>query len=573
MHALPSKLTRLLFVFILLAGNACVPATDRLEQAAETEAHSTPNFLLVHVDDLDFDELGIYWDHEDSALRTLPSYTRAETLGLAHQGKRGQSLGYAKVGPMVTPNIDRLAEEGMIFSRYYVTSPICTPSRFSLMTGRYASRSRVLRQNTPMGEPPLIAFNTPLDQELTLPKLLKSIGYSTGHVGKWHNFGSLNSNRGNGRIGEFTRADPNDPETAARLREGFARREQELRENHGFDFVGALYPGNVEDIGAPRSLYEDAPHNMEWIIAAARDFLAQHHQQPFMLHVATTAPHGWMGRIGDDEDRLLTPAGVLDSPPAAGMPSRRNVYERNRKNRSGRPMAIWLDDAVGALLEDLDKYGVRDNTVVIFTSDHGNRGKESVYEAARSPMFIRWPAVIKPGQISQALVSNIDLVPTILDLAERDASDEFDGISLSPILRGQKSDLRKSLMLELSLSRAVVTKDWKYLVHRPPRVIAERIEAEASLDPEQRTYGWDGNWRRDSSGNWRTPRQIKYRNHIFFPAYFDNDQLYNLAVDNMEQVNLYTKDKFAAKREELQKKLSQLLRDTDQPQEWFFPSD
>ncbi|MEM6302724.1 MAG: sulfatase-like hydrolase/transferase [Pseudomonadota bacterium] len=553
----------------MFAGVALTPATGAPER--ETDQDTKPNFLLIQVDDLDFDELGIYWDHDDAELRTLPTFTRAERLGLAHQGKRGQSLGYSKVGPMVTPNIDRLAEEGVIFSRYYVTSPICTPSRFSLMTGRYASRSQTLRLNTPEGEPPLIAFNTPLDRELTLPERLQPLGYVTGHVGKWHNFGSQNSNRGNGHVGNFARLDPQDPVIAEQLKAGIAAREEELRANHNFDFVGALYPGNVDDIGIPKRLFEASPHNMEWIVAAARTFLARHNQQPFMLHVATTAPHGWMNRIGNDEDKVLTPAGILDSPPAAGMPSRESVYERNRKNRSGRAMAIWLDDAVGALLDDLDRYGIQDNTIVIFTSDHGNRGKESVYEAARSPLLIRWPTVIERGRISRALVSNIDLAPTILELAGGRLRNEFDGVSLSPILRERESEVRDSLMLEVSLSRAVVTKDWKYLVHRPPREIAARIEAEASLDPEDRIYGWDGNWRRDSSGNWRTPRQIKYRNHLFFPAYFEKDQLYDLAKDNMEQVNLYTNEEFAAKGKELEKKLSELLRQTDQPLDWFFP--
>lgn len=531
-----------------------------------------PNFLVIHVDDVDFDELGVYWEHEDPRVRELPSFTRAERLDLPHLGARGQTLGYEEVGAMSTPNIDSLAEEGMLFTRYYVTSPVCTPSRFSMMTGRYASRSQALRDETPSGEPPLIAFNTPLEGEKTLPMLLRERGYTTGLAGKWHNFGGEDSLRGNGRLGNYTEADPEDPAIKQALLESYQRRVDELRSGAGFDWVDALYPGNVEEIGIPRSLYREARHNVEWINAAARDFLETNADRPFLLYLAHTAPHGWMGSIGQEEHRRLTPKGVLDAAPEVAMPSRADVYRRVREAGHGRPMAVSLDDSVGELLEVLRELGIDDRTVIIFTSDHGNRGKESVYEAARSPLLVRWPGHIVPGSVSHALVSNIDVAPTILALAGAAPAVDMDGLDMSPAWRDDKERIRDALMLEMSVSRAVVTEDWKYIAHRPPQEIARRMAAESELPAEERLHGWDGNWQRTASGEWRQSQRISYRNHMFFPAYFDLDQLYDLQSDNMEQVNLASSGEHAEKLSQLQQLLADFLDETDQPVDWYFPS-
>ncbi len=531
-----------------------------------------PNFLIIHVDDLDFDELGVYWNHPDPKFGGLPSYTRAERLDLAQTGRRGQTLGYSGVGPMSTPNIDSIAQEGMLFSHYYVTSPVCTPSRFSLLTGKYASRSRALQAVTPEGEVPLIAFNTPLEGEQTFPQLLQQQGYMTGLAGKWHNFGSKGSYRGNGRLGDFRDADPGNAEVAAALEQRYQMRVSELLAQAGFDFVGALYPGNVEELGIPRSLYGDARHNVEWVTAAARRFLERHATEPFMLYVAHTVPHGWMGDIGQDDQRVLTPKGILGEAPKAGMPSRSDVYSRVRRAGNGRPMATWLDDSVGELLRILERLGIDDNTVVIFTSDHGNRGKESVYEAARVPLLVRWPGHVQPGSVSHALLSNIDIAPTLLSLAGARVSTNFDGLDMAPIWTRQTSSIRDALMLEMSVSRAVVTRDWKYIANRPPPEIARRMAQESSLPREERRYGWDGNWQRNQAGEWRESNRISYRNQMFFPAYFDLDQLYDLHSDNMELVNLAAEPAHAAQLASMQQELAELLRFTRQPVDQFFPA-
>ena len=253
------------------------------------------------------------------------------------------------------------------------------------------------------------------------------------------------------------------------------------------------------------------------------------------------------------------------------MPSRESVYQRVRKAGHGRPMGGWLDDAVGEMLAALEKHGVADNTVVIFTSDHGNRGKESVSEAARTPLIIRWPNRVAAGSVSDALVGNIDILPTLLELASARPAPGVDGRSFLPVLAGGETT-RDSLMLEMSLSRALVTPRWKYIAHRPPAEVAQRIERESSLPLEERRHGWDGNWQRlnRGRGRWRESPRINYRNQVFFPAYFDQDQLYDLARDNMEQTNLADNPDYASQLSLMQKRLQQVLEATDQPVDWFF---
>lgn len=236
-------------------------------------------------------------------------------------------------------------------------------------------------------------------------------------------------------------------------------------------------------------------------------------------------------------------------------------------------MATWIDDAVGALLGTLDELNLSGNTVVIFLSDHGNRGKESVYEAARAPMLIRWPGHIQPGSVSHALVANIDLAPTVAALAGATLQVDVDGLNLEPVWTQEADQIRDGLMLEMSMSRAVVTKDWKYMANRPPPEVAKRMTEEASLPQEERRHGWDGNWQRNPAGEWQQSPRINYRNQMLFPAYFDLDQLYDLRSDNMEQVNVAADEQHARRLKTMQQLLVDLLRATDQPIDWYFPEE
>jgi len=556
------------FLKAAAAGGVCALSGSLLAKAASASAAPRgrrPNVLFIYADDLDFDEINTYEGHPDPSLHGLPSYTGAFHRGLEHLTPTGYTLGYEHALPMLTPHLDGLAREGAIFSRFYITSSICTPSRYSLLTGRYASRSKHLRSITPDGESPIVGFNTPLDDELALPHILQKNGYVTGHIGKWHNFGHY----GDARVAEVRDGDPRDPEVARKISDKYAEAVNLLKKHAGFDYVAALYGGNIEGLGLPKALYEGHKHNLEWMTEGAVNFIDANHDKPFFLYVASTVPHGWMGDIGTDEDLVYTPSGILSEPPVSGMPSRASVYERVKKAGHGRPMATWFDDSVGVLLKKLDEHGIADNTVVFFASDHNNRGKQSVYEGCRAPFMVRWPGTLKPRTVSHAVAGNIDIAPTILDICGIRKPDEmvFDGVSMKPLLEGKAQTIRDALMLEVAASRAIVTEGWKYIANRPPDEIRRKMEEEAkTVKREDRTYGWDGSWIRRpwSQGQWVRPKGINYRTHAFIPDYFDYDQLYDMTNDMYEQNNLADDPQHEDVVEKMKARLSAELARTPQ---------
>ena len=166
------ELNRRQFLTVTSASLADAPSS------AATRSARPPNIVFIYADDLDFDELGPYEaDH-------FPCHTAARLAGVLHPLRQGAAYADPR---MLTPYLDQLAREGMTFSRFYVTSAICTPSRYSLMTGRYASRSAPFCRRYPPGTPATILWDTNLDpEETSLPRALKQAGYRVGFVGKWH---------------------------------------------------------------------------------------------------------------------------------------------------------------------------------------------------------------------------------------------------------------------------------------------------------------------------------------------------------------------------------------------------
>jgi len=493
--------------------------------------HDRPNFVIFLMDDLDFDEIGIYNPFE------FPTYTGAKAKGLF---KQNMTPWLAYAGEYIhTPNIDSLASKGALFTRFYTTSTVCTPSRYSLLTGRYASRSPAFQEIYPAGGPANLEWNTVLNpDELSIAKIMKANGYATGMVGKWHNSGW--DGPYSGRVSDIDPgADPRDPSVKEKIRSAYIRGVNYIKDSHGFDFVERIYLRNKEELGLPKVLQV---HNMEWVIEGALNFIDQNQHSPFFLYISSSAPHGWLGS-GDflKTDILATPAGMLDTPPK-GMPDRANTARRALAAgvRGRRIEATWLDDAIGAVLNRLESRNLEENTIVFFMSDQQSRGKLTNYEGARVPALVKWPRKIKPGLTIDAISANIDIVPTILDAAGIDLPEpiDIDGFSLIPLLTGTTNHVnwRKELMLEIAYSKAIVTKDWKYIALRYPKSINEKI---ASSVPN--SVGWDGKQRRvlnDTRWQKKGDTLILYGANRDFPAYFNADQLYNLRSDSYEQLNL-----------------------------------
>ncbi|MEL6312036.1 MAG: sulfatase-like hydrolase/transferase, partial [Pseudomonadota bacterium] len=241
-------------------------------------------------------------------------------------------------GRALTPNFDRLAAEGMTFRNMHVSSSVCSPSRYGLLSGRYGGQctSDGFLELHPAGTMTRVENNVELEHDrANLPRLLQRAGYRTGFVGKSHvTHHHLLKNpepwAAHGLKTYARDADPRDPETAARFLHNHDWWAERMRE-HGFDEANAVYAGNLRELfNVPGNV-----HNLEWTTHAACEFMERNQRQPFFLYVATTVPHGpapWIRRNDRyphslDADPRITGAGYGDEHLGV-MPDRASVRRR-----------------------------------------------------------------------------------------------------------------------------------------------------------------------------------------------------------------------------------------------------
>lgn len=312
-------------------------------------------------------------------------------------------LGYADLGcyghPTIrTPNLDRMADEGMRFTQFYSAGEVCTPSRAALMTGRLPIRSGMCSDN-PRVLFPASAGGIP-DSEVTLAEALKDRGYATMCVGKWH-------------LGHLP---------------------QYLPTKHGFDgYFGIPYSNdmkptplmrNEETIEQPAVQETLTPRYTEEAVR----FIKDNRDKPFFLYFPHTYPHTPLH--ASDRYRGTSPRGLYG-----------DVVEE-------------LDWSVGQVLQTLRDLGLAGNTLVFFTSDNGpwlirgvdggsagllRDGKGSTWEGGmREPGIAWWPGRIKAGQVTTSLAGTMDLFPTFIKLAGGEVPKDrvMDGVDMSPILFG-----------------------------------------------------------------------------------------------------------------------------------------
>jgi arylsulfatase A-like enzyme len=466
--------------FCALAMSACVvygePATSR---------PARPNVIIIYTDDQDRDQTGCYG------------------------------------GPVATPNIDSLAREGMRFTRFYVASPVCTPSRYNVIAGRYACRSSRQQQKFPPGGPVNIGWEAGVVGEKTLPQVLQANGYRTGLSGKWH----IGIDHDPTEVPMD--ADPNDPRIKQTLRANYEKAVASVKKS-GFDYVASLYalnPGPGKPVPKmfwmPKALQM---HNMEWVTEGAVNFIEQNKDKPFFLYVAPTLTHAPPADVALASDPRTTPLGYIDTPPKT-HPTREEMREMVKGLEPRQAAAVWLDANVGTILKKLDELGIADNTLVMMASDNGRNGKFASYDGgARTMLLARWKNGIPAGKVCDKLVSNVDFAPTILELAGITPPKDLvlDGQSITAALRG--GDYRRdSLYVEITTERAVVTDDgWKYIAVRYPPDIQKQVDAGKKF------------------AHWCEPIEVSNTMGAdkAFPGYFDQDQLYDLKADPDEQKNL-----------------------------------
>jgi len=370
-------------------------------------------------------------------------YIVADDLGFADLGCYGGRD--ATFGP-VSPVLDGLAANGLMFTQGYANAPVCSPTRFALMTGRYQYRLRGAaeepinsksRGSTTLGLPP---------EHPTLPSLLRASGYRTALIGKWHlgyppSFGPLRSGYDEffgpmaGGVDYFTHCD--------------SRGQHDL----WFGEEERADEGYLTDLITARSV--------DWVDRMAAGAKAG---TPFFLSLHYTAPH-WPWETRDDE--------------ALAQEVKDNLFHLHGGNiHTYRRMIHHMDEGIGQVMAALKRHGLTDNTLVVFTSDNGGErfsdnwplvgGKMDLTEGGiRVPWIAHWPAVIAPGGVSAQECLTMDWSATMLDAAgaSADAAYPLDGISLLPVLKDPTSSFRRPLHWRMNHrgQRALRDGDWKYL--------------------------------------------------------------------------------------------------------------
>ena len=497
--------------------------------AANFTQAKRPNIILILTDDQDKDSIGAYG------------------------------------GDVWTPNLDRMAEEGMLFHNGFVTSTVCTPSRYAFLTGRYPSRSssEIFLEENPEGQQAFPSFNMGLEPDnMNVAAMLSKAGYRTGFVGKYHASGVEGLRKPSDYEAHGLKYIAKDAKASDEMNEAFRFNELQYRKmltGRGFDWAKNIYMGNLQ------KPYNQ--HNLEWTVDAALEFIEDSvgsgkAEKPFYLHFCTTLVHGpdgsWSRSIAEP---LVSGSGVLESSIVPeGMLSRKEILnelnQRNLDPAKGHAGYSWIDSGVGAILAKLKKLGIDDNTLVIFTADHGSRLKGSLYDidGASVPFIMRWPGKVKADVESSELVQSIDIVATAFGLGEVTLPKQYvlDGRSMAPLFGGKPSDSwRDYLYLELGFSRAIRTQEFKYIATRYPEehLIEIRNGDPAKLPALLSPINRAGIGTRGSAN----------------PNFYYDDALFRIEKDQREMKNLVNDPEYSVALKEMKQLLIKTIETTDRP--------
>ena len=426
--------------------SVCLAGLAILLAAASSTTAAPPNVVFILTDDLGYADLGCY----------------------------GQKI-------IRTPNLDRMAAEGMRFTQHYSGSPVCAPSRCVLMTGKHTGHAfiRDNRSVKPEGQYPIPT------ETVTLAELFKQRGYATGAFGKW-GLGPMDS-------------------TGSPLKQGFDR-------FFGYNCQGKahnLYPPSLWDNDKILSLNNDVPHPPQKLpdgadpndpasykrfvgkdyapdlyMEQARRFIRDHKDGPFFLYVPTIIPHVAL-QVPDDS--LAEYKGKFSDPP---YPGGRGYLPHFAPRAAYAAMITRMDREAGRIMALVKELGLDGNTVFVFCSDNGplngthqglagtdaaffnsagglRDGKGTVYEGGfRVPCIVRWQGKIAAGTTSERVTGFEDWMPTMMDLigAADSAPKDVDGISFAPTLLGKSQEPRPFLYREFPSyggQQSVRIGDWK----------------------------------------------------------------------------------------------------------------
>jgi len=423
-------------------------------EAAGGDKSQRPNFIFLYTDDQRWDAMSVV-QKEQGARARFPWFK--------------------------SPNMDRLAAEGVRFRNAFVVNSLCSPSRACFLTSRYSHFNGVANNRTPF----------PVDS-VTHATLLRAAGYTTGYFGKWH----MDNQRG---------------------------------QRPGFDF-SASHIGQGRYLDCPFEVNGQETPTKGWIDDVVTDYAVQfikdNKAKRFSMVIGFKSPHDPRQPAERNKDLFAgeeprpaanadcRPPFLLEPGPTVTRPGKKAAAAK--KAKAGRPGSNFenirncfrclagVDQNVGRILDTLDQLGLAENTVVIYCSDNGYYfgehslgDKRSAYdESLRIPMLLRWPKLGDKGKTADEMILNIDLAPTLLDLAGVTIPATMQGRSWRPLLEGRPGEWRKAFFYEYFYERGM---------GRTPTTLAVRTE---------------------------TAKLIKY------PGHDDWTELYDLKADPDEKKNL-----------------------------------
>ena len=436
---------------------------------------------------------------------------------------RFDAVGYAGHPFLKTPNIDRLATNGANFKNAFVTTSLCSPSRATILTGLYAHSHRVVDN-----------YN-PVDKELMFfPQLLQTSGYETAFVGKWH------------------MGDDEQPQRGFDHWVSFKGQGIYWPHDTGLNVKGRYVPQatksgiNVNGVNVDQKGYitdELTDYAVQWL-----DGRKKH--KPWMIYLSHKAVHAdflppnrYAYKFKDEAVNLpdnwsTQPAGFYDVP----------MWVKNQRNsRHGTEFAYYtdldlanyyrrycetilaVDDSVGKVTSWLEKSGQLDSTLILFLGDngflfgeHGLIDKRCAYEESiRIPMFVHCPDIVKPETVISEVVANLDVAPTLLEVAGLPVPPQMQGRSMLPLLKGESVAWRDYLLYE---------------------------------------YYWERNYPQTPTMHAVRGDRFKY---VRYHGIWDTDELYDLKADPLERTNLANDPQYADQVQKMNERLFQILHETD----------
>jgi|Deesub1362B_J571_1020462.scaffolds.fasta_scaffold01224_2 arylsulfatase len=403
----------------------------------------------------------------------------ADDLGYAELGCYGQEI-------IQTPNLDQLAAEGMRFTQHYAGSPVCAPSRCSLLTGKHTGHAYI-RANDEMPErgdvwhDPALEGQRPIPEGMaTVATYLKQAGYATACIGKWGLGGPGSPGHPNRHGFDLFFGYLCQRQAHNHYPDHLWRNEEKVvLEGNPYFFPHQKFPKD-KDPDDPENYraYRGEQYAPDLMADEAIRFIRENRNRPFFLYFATTLPHL---ALQAPEEVVELYRGKFPDTPYLGD----RGYLPNRTPRATyAAMITRMDQHVGRIVQEIERLGLSENTLIVFSSDNGTtytggvdyrffrsvgplRGlKGSLYEGGiRVPMIARWKEKIHPGTVSEEPTAFWDFLPTFCELAGVTPPADTDGISLLPILFGKKEYRRHEYLYwefpSYGGQQAVRIGDWK----------------------------------------------------------------------------------------------------------------